>query len=168
MSPGGLPRGLTLAELGHKSVRRNALIADLLHRIGFIEKAGTGIRHIRENVRAQGCAEPEFESGSFFTATFRPNPDVRARADEQPRTPAADQVTREVRLLRAISGEMTRLQIQQALGLTHSGHFRAMYLRPALEAGLIEMTVPDKPRSKNQRYRLTTAGREYLRRTQEP
>ena len=61
---------------------------------------------------------------------------------------------------------MTRLQMQQALGLTHSGHFRAMYLRPALKAGLIEMTVLDKPRSSNQRYRLMPVGREYLRRTQ--
>lgn len=52
VSPGGLPRGLTLAKLGHKSVQRNALIADLLHRIGFIEKSGTGIRRIREDVRA--------------------------------------------------------------------------------------------------------------------
>ena len=42
VSPGGLPKGMTLADLGHKSVRRNALIADLLHRIDFIEKAGTG------------------------------------------------------------------------------------------------------------------------------
>lgn len=52
VSPGGLPRG----QLGHKSVRRNALIADLLHRIGFIKKAGTGIQRIHEDVRAQGCA----------------------------------------------------------------------------------------------------------------
>ena len=33
---------------------------------------------------------------------------------------------------------------------------------------LIEMTVPDKPRSRNQRYRLTPEGREFLRQTQEP
>ena len=48
VSPGGLPGGLSLADLGSKSVRRNTLIADLLHRIDFIEKAGTGIRRIRE------------------------------------------------------------------------------------------------------------------------
>ncbi len=49
---------MTLADLGHKSIRRNALIADLLHRIDFIEKAGTGIKRIRDGVRKQGCPEP--------------------------------------------------------------------------------------------------------------
>ena len=38
----------------------------------------------------------------------------------------------------------------------------AAYIRPALEAGLIEMTIPDKPNSSNQRYRLTPKGREFL------
>ena len=93
VSPGDLPRGLTLADLGHKSVQRNALIANLLHRIGLIEKAGTGIRRIREDVRAQGYAEPKFEAGSFFTATFRPNPDVWAKVGEHAGTPDTDQVT---------------------------------------------------------------------------
>ena len=78
ISPGGLPKGMTLADLGRKSIRRNALIADLLHHIEFIEKVGTGIRRIRDEVREQGCPEPEFETNGFFTAIFRPNPDVRA------------------------------------------------------------------------------------------
>ena len=59
---------------------------------------------------------------------------------------------------------MTRQDIQEALGLKHEDHFRKAYLLPALQAGLIEMTIPDKPRSSRQRYRLTTAGSEYLKR----
>ena len=51
-----------------------------------------------------------------------------------------------------------------ALRLSDEKHFRAAYLEPTLQAGLIEMTVPDKPRSSKQRYRLTPAGRRYLRR----
>src|SRR3990170_4939279 len=82
-SPGGLPKGMKLSALGHKSIRRNALIADLLHRIEFIEKAGTGIKRIRDEARAQGCPEPRFEETGFFTATFYPNPQVRAQAASQ-------------------------------------------------------------------------------------
>ena len=79
----------------------------------------------------------------------------------------ATEVTTEVRLLQAISGEMTRQDLRKALGLKNDEHFRKAYLLPALQAGLIEMTIPDKPRSRNQRYRLTPEGREFLRQTQE-
>ncbi len=201
ISPGGLPKGLTLADLGHTSIRRNPLIADLLHRIGFIEKAGTGIRRIRDGARRQDCPEPEFEAGRFVTVTFRPNPEVRmvpggdrvgprvageistgatgeviekvgapaghatkqvGEATDQVTGEVTREVTGEVRLLRAISGDMTRQQIQEVLGLRHEDYFRKAYLLPALQAGLIEMTIPDKPRSSKQRYRLTSAGSERL------
>ena len=162
-SPGSLPKGLTLADLGRKSVRRNALVSDLLHRIDFVEKAGTGIRRIRDEARAQDCPEPQFEANSFVTVTFRPNPKVRAETEERP----VERVTGEVRLLRVMSGEMTRQCLQEALGLKHEDHFRKAYLIPTLRSGLIEMTIPDKPRSSKQRYRLTVAGSAYLKQTEE-
>ncbi len=40
----------------------------------------------------------------------------------------------------------------------HRVHFNAAYLTPALTLGLVEMTLPDVPRSSKQRYRLTAAG----------
>lgn len=58
--------------VGTKSVRRNPLIADLLHRIDFIEKAGTGIRRMREGAKALGYPAPEFSAGGFFSAVFWP------------------------------------------------------------------------------------------------
>jgi ATP-dependent DNA helicase RecG len=90
-SPGGLPKGMTLTDLGRKSIQRNALIADLLHRIGFIEKAGTGIRRIRAEARAGGYPEPQFEETGFVTATFWPNPAVRMEAEAK-QEGRADQV----------------------------------------------------------------------------
>ena len=39
-------------------------------------------------------------------------------------------------------------------------HFRTTYQQPGLDAGLVEMTVPDSPRSRSQRYRLTAMGRQ--------
>ena len=50
------------------------------HRIDFIEKAGTGIRRIRDGAKAVDCPEPAFGAGNFVTVTFRPNPEVRRAA----------------------------------------------------------------------------------------
>ncbi len=43
--------------------------------------------------------------------------------------------------------------LMEKLGLRSRETFRAHYLNPALQKGLIEMTVPDKPNSRNQQYR---------------
>lgn len=47
----------------------------------------------------------------------------------------------------------------ETLSLRDRMHFQSAYLLPALDLGLVEMTLPDKPRSPLQRYRLTPAGR---------
>lgn len=54
---------------------------------------------------------------------------------------------------------LNREEIQQLLALKDRKSFRQRYLKPALEAGLIEMTIPDKPNSRLQQYRLTEQGR---------
>ncbi|WP_419784556.1 Fic family protein [Maridesulfovibrio sp.] len=69
------------------------------------------------------------------------------------------QVTPQVKaLIEAISGEMSRDELQTALGIKDRKSFRELYLKPALEEGLVEMTIHDKPNSKNQKYRLTEKG----------
>ena len=57
---------------------------------------------------------------------------------------------------------MTRLELQAALSLKHEDHFRKAYLVPALKADYVEMTLPDKPNSRLQKYRLTAKGRAWL------
>jgi ATP-dependent DNA helicase RecG len=69
-NPGGLVKGLTIKELGKKSWRRNELISDLFHRMHKIERMGTGIKRIKDSVKAAGLKAPRFESDYFFTTTF--------------------------------------------------------------------------------------------------
>ncbi len=65
-------------------------------------------------------------------------------------------------MLSIMQGEMTRGEIQEKLGLKDEKHFRENYQQIGIKLGLIEMTIPDKPRSKNQKYRLTEKGRGLL------
>ncbi len=70
------------------------------------------------------------------------------------------QVTPQVeRLLRVLDREMSVREVLDALELRDPKWLRQGYLRPALDGGLVEMTRPDAPRARNQRYRLTPAGR---------
>ena len=70
-----------------------------------------------------------------------------------------------MQLVAALAGQMSRGQLQEKLGLKDRNHFTTAYLRPAVEAGLIEMTLPEKPRSQNQRYRRTATGEVLAQRT---
>ena len=80
-------------------------------------------------------------------------------------TQARAQVTTQVspqvkRLLAALEkGEQSAADLMQTLGLKSAKNFRATSLTPALDAGLVERTQPDSPRSPTQQYRLTALGK---------
>ena len=44
------------------------------------------------------------------------------------------------------------------MGLTDRTKFRRKYIHPLLEAGILEQTIPNKPKSQNQKYCLTAKG----------
>ena len=54
-------------------------------------------------------------------------------------------------------------ELTTAAGRTNRTKLRQQFMRPLLESGLVEMTVPDKPNSRLQKYRLTTAGQDALK-----
>lgn len=69
-SPGGLYRGLTVDELGKRSVRRNRLIADLLHRSGFVERVGSGFSRMRVSLAENNNPPLEVVASNFFNIRF--------------------------------------------------------------------------------------------------
>lgn len=122
------------------------------------EQAGTGLRMMQREWQALGHAPPINTNDRVHKsfATFLPEP--RGAAVPQPTAEVTGEVTGEVaRLIGVMTGELSRQELQRALGLKHEDHFREAYLKPAL--ALVEMTRPDKPKSRLQRYRLTEMGR---------
>lgn len=72
VSPGGLPAGMTEAELGVKSVPRNPLLFGMLHRMDAVEHIGSGIRRIRDLCREWRVPAPVIDvSEHWVTVTFR-------------------------------------------------------------------------------------------------
>jgi ATP-dependent DNA helicase RecG len=73
------------------------------------------------------------------------------------------QVTPQVaRVLGAARSDCSFADLQAAAGLKDRVHFLKTHMEPLLLAGWIERTIPDKPRSSKQKYRLTENGRQTL------
>lgn len=71
----------------------------------------------------------------------------------------APEVSPEVAWMPAVlQGEMNRTEIMEAIGLKNEKHFREHYQQTAVAVGLVAMSIPDKPKSSEQRYRCTALG----------
>ena len=131
--------------------RWNPLFADIPVESLIFEHQAEYYQAIQESTR-------QTDSAPFIAFMLRMILDTMTTS-----TPEATlEVTPEVRLISVLTGEMTRQQLKEGLGLKDDEHFRKAYLLRALDVGLIEMTIPDKPRSSKQKYRLTDKGRKRL------
>jgi ATP-dependent DNA helicase RecG len=75
VNPGGLPQGLDKRDFGTLSVRRNLIIADLFHRMGKVERIGSGIGRMQDIMSAAKLEPPKFEITNFFRTIFYRNPE---------------------------------------------------------------------------------------------
>jgi ATP-dependent DNA helicase RecG len=153
---------------------RNRRIGEFLKELDMVEGRGTGIPKIMRAIRKNKSPRPIFETDedrTYFAVQFPVHPKAKkkelseqVKSGVQLTTQATPEVTGEVkRLLNVIQGDMKRQQIQSCMGLRHEDHFREAYLTPALRLGLVEMAVPEKPRSSKQKYRLTAKGAVFLK-----
>ena len=187
-NPGKLPLELNPEKLRHphRSIPANPLLAEPMYLAGYIERMGTGTGDIIRLCREDGLKEPEFvQESDFRTIIWRKSnveklqiPDkqiittntteqateqvtgqVTGHVSEQTTGHVSEQATEVVkRIVLVLKGEMRRIEIQELLGLKHREYFRDNYIVPSLDSGYIEMTIPEIPTHKEQRYRLTSKG----------
>ncbi len=181
-SPGFLPFGMTVEELlrpNHSSKPRNRLIAQAFYDMGMIEQYGSGIKRVVDACLEAGLPEPEFENFSGgFQIVFYPihvafgkpprNLEVEApvgEQDEQATAQATAEVTAQVtaQVAAYCCEPKAAREIMAELGLKHWKTFQINYLKPLLNAEILEMTQPESPKSPTQKYRLTEKGKQFLK-----
>ncbi|GAB4345524.1 MAG: helix-turn-helix domain-containing protein [Flammeovirgaceae bacterium] len=152
-SAGSLPEGLSQNEFFEGfSVPRSKELMRIFKDLDLVEQLGSGIPRILE-AYSKDCF---YFSDNFVRMVFPAIEAVHIDIDQ-----VTDQVTDQVKqLILLIEDEHTRKELMIKLRMKHNQNFRDNYLHPALEKKLIELTIPDKPNSKNQKYRLTPKGKE--------
>ena len=150
----------------HSSTPYNPAVANAFFRAGEIEAWGRAMERIFAACAAAGTPKPLLRYQPFdmwLEFPFDPAYLKVLRAGQWQTEQVAAQVTPEVtpeveRMLRRVNGEMSRVELMSALGLKDEKHFRTHCQQAALALVVLEMTVPDKPNSCLQKYRLTQAG----------
>jgi ATP-dependent DNA helicase RecG len=161
----GPDRSIRLEELqaGRAVSRRyrNRRIGEFLKELDLTEGRATGIPKILKVMAANGSPSPSFETDderTFFVVRL-----LRHPLAQDPVGVTAEVTAEVATLLKVVHGEMSRQALQAALGLKHTEHFRKAYVVPAISTGYLEMTLPESPNSRLQRYRLTEQGQRWVR-----
>ena len=134
-----------------ESRERNPTLAEAFRRIGLGGRTGSGMCRIFDNWRQLGYVSPVISSnqarGTFELCLLR----------EEPK----DFGDHHRHLLDLCAAPKSLLELMESVGVKHRTFFRRRHLKPLLDAGLVRMTNPDRPRAANQRYILTAAGRHF-------
>lgn len=117
--------------------------------------------HQKEYYDTLGSSDRQADSTSFVELMLEIIIDslkevtVVGRNTDQDNDQVTDQDNSPIERLLAALGEdtLSTVELMERLGLSHRPTFRKNYINPALEQNLIERTIPDKPNSKNQKYK---------------
>jgi ATP-dependent DNA helicase RecG len=159
-SPGGMADGTLIQEReidNVPSTRRNPIIAEIFHRLDYVERRGSGLKKIRnvtENLYGYTVEYvPIFLSTptAFHVILKNMNYDLHG-STEQVTEQVTEQDNRFNSLIEFCASPRTRKEMQEFIGIASRVHFNYTYLVPLLESEQLRMTIPDKPNSRNQKY----------------
>ena len=149
-NPGGIYGRTGANQLGKvQPDTRNPVLAGALEVLGITENRYSGIPTIRKVMKEYGLPQPVFsdERGSFI-ARFGKEPEHKLMSDATAgTTKIADRD-----LISFCETPRSRDEICEFLNLKSKAYVVKEYVAPLIEEGLIEMSIPEKPRSSHQRY----------------
>lgn len=133
------------------SLPRNKELMRVYKDLGMVEQLGSGVPRI-----LQAYDKDCFKFSENYLRMVFP---ASEKLTTQVTTQVTKQVTKQVEeLIKIFTGEHSRQDLQDKLKLANRENFRKNYLQLALNEQLIELTIPEKPNSNKQKYRLTERG----------
>lgn len=156
-SPGGMFGGINVQDQDINSIRserRNPIIADLFHRIRYMERRGSGLRKIvNETAKLPGYTEADkpifYSTPTSFTVVIK-NVNYNLNTSDQ----ASDQVGDQdlfARILQFCETPKSKKEICAYLNYSNLSYFTQKFLSPLLAEGLL-LPTESKPNSPNQKY----------------
>ncbi|WP_245988978.1 Fic family protein [Pelobium manganitolerans] len=140
---------------------RNPVIAEAMKVLGYVNRFSRGVTRVKETLQenGNGAAKFDFSKITVFDVIVPISKHYLSYID--PLTdPVTDPVAQLLNLLKADA--LSAGEMRSRLGIKHRQTFRENYIHPALQMGLIMQTMPDKPNSRLQKYRLTERGKKFL------
>ena len=143
--PGGLYGRLSIEKLGKvQPDTRNPVLARALETLGITENRYSGIPTIRRELKQAGLRDAEFmDSRSEFCVTFYNGAQREVHFTER---------TEEQDLLEFCREPRSRKEIADYLGIATIYYVSQNYINPLLESDQLKMTIPEHPKSRNQRF----------------
>ena len=165
INPGSFHFGLTPEKLAkpHQSKPWNPLIAEVFYRAGIIEKWGTGTLNIIDFCKSNENPPPKWEEqdGSVIV-TFFPSHALekidlkKAKVESQLESQLESQsLQQKILTLLENKGTLSKSEIAKILGQKVISGQLHLVLKNLLKQGLIEYTIPSKPTSRLQKYRIS-------------
>ncbi len=134
---------------------RNPIIAEAMRGMKYVNMFNRGIQRVKNMLRENGNPDPIFNVGKVtaFEVTIQPSLSLNLVTD-------GEKVTKSVTKSAEVMNEVIALcqqpksltEIITHLGLKHRNNAKSRYIDPLIKGGFLEMTIPDKPNSRNQKY----------------
>ncbi|HEY4481457.1 MAG TPA: ATP-binding protein, partial [Candidatus Brocadiaceae bacterium] len=111
INPGVFP-GAQKKDFGKISVRRNEHIADLFFRMDKVERAGTGIRRMKEAMATAELPAPHIRQTDFYTITFKRPVEMGVEKGAEDTTQKTAEKTTQKRLVEGLAERLVERLVE--------------------------------------------------------